>query len=1026
VTLLLFPGSPTGSLALATLFTAAAILVLGGSVLLRARARFITFLFFVITVGASGWLAFFALMYGAASAAHATAFARVAAAFSSILPAATFHFAATYVSRRRALQNVITFCWMFCSGISLLEIATPYFVTGVRHFSWGYYPIGSIYNVSWVVIFAGMFATAIRMLWRAARTSEGAERKRARSLVAGFSIAMLAMIDFLPTIGIDVPPLGFIAILAFIAIAAHAIRRYSLVELTPEYAAAQILATMKGSVIVVDLDGKIRVANRAASNMLGYPDSALLGKHIRSIVSPEENLTTGQLLHSLGVLEQNMAWRTAAGARIDVAATSSFVRDDSGNPVGIVYAATDVTERRRAEQALRESEHRYRTLFEGNPLPMWVYDYDTLGFIAVNEAAVQHYGFAKDEFLRMTIKDIRPVEELPVLRGLLDARRDRNEPRIVKHRKRNGQVFDAEITSFEFLSAGRRSRLVIAVDVTDRRRAEERLRESEERYRLLFERNLAGVYRSTIEGRILDGNDAIARMFGYRDREELLAHGDAHSLYNSEEDRNRLMAQLRENGSLSNVEVHMRRRDGTPVWVIESTTLLENGVLEGTIVDITDRKTAQEQMEYQAYHDALTGLPNRLLFRDRIDVALAHAKRHHTAAAVMFLDLDQFKLVNDSLGHTVGDALLQEVGTRLVLSIRADDTVARMGGDEFTVLLTDVKDPGASAVVAQKLLEAISQPMVIEGHELYVTTSIGIARSPEDGSDAETLLRRADGAMYRAKEAGRNNFQFAATASQETVSERLAIERSLHHAFEREEFVVHYQPMTNLPTGRVVGAEALIRWNHPERGLMSPDDFIPFAEESGLILPIGEWVLRTAVKQMKSWHAEHGPLRVAVNLSARQFQQRDLTAMIERILTENDYPPELLDIEITESTAMQNADVSLAVMKRLRAMGVRISIDDFGTGYSSLSYLKRFPIDTVKIDQNFVRDLSDASNDGAIITAVISMARALNLRVVAEGVETEAQLAFLRRENCEVVQGFLHSKPVSAAEFETSLRARRT
>jgi EAL domain-containing protein (putative c-di-GMP-specific phosphodiesterase class I) len=311
--------------------------------------------------------------------------------------------------------------------------------------------------------------------------------------------------------------------------------------------------------------------------------------------------------------------------------------------------------------------------------------------------------------------------------------------------------------------------------------------------------------------------------------------------------------------------------------------------------------------------------------------------------------------------------------------------------------------------------------MIIEGHELYVTTSIGIARSPEDGLDAETLLKRADGAMYRAKEAGRNNYQFAASASAEMTSERLQIERSLHHAFEREEFVVHYQPMTNLLTGSVVGAEALIRWNHPERGLMSPDDFIPIAEDSGMILPIGEWVLRTAVKQMKAWHAEHGPLRVAVNLSARQFQQRDLTSMIERILAENEYPPELLDIEITESTAMQNADVSLAVMKRLRHMGVRISIDDFGTGYSSLSYLKRFPIDTVKIDQNFVRDLSDASNDGAIITAVISMARALNLRVVAEGVETEAQLAFLRRENCEVVQGFLHSRPVSAAEFESSL-----
>jgi diguanylate cyclase (GGDEF)-like protein len=468
----------------------------------------------------------------------------------------------------------------------------------------------------------------------------------------------------------------------------------------------------------------------------------------------------------------------------------------------------------------------------------------------------------------------------------------------------------------------------------------------------------------------------------------------------------------------------MRRRDGSPVWVSENMTLLEGGILEGTILDITDRKVAQEQMEYQAYHDILTGLPNRLLFRDRIEIALAHAKRHRTNTAVMFLDLDQFKLVNDTLGHTVGDGLLQEVANRLVASIRADDTVARMGGDEFTVLLTDIKETGSSAIVAQKLLDAISRPMVIEGHEIYATTSIGVALFPDDGSDAETLLRRSDSAMYRAKEAGRNNYQFAPITTIEMTSERLEIERSLHHAFEREEFVVHYQPMTNLLTGSIVGAEALIRWNHPEKGLMSPDDFIPIAEECGLILPIGEWVLRTAVRQMKEWHPEHGLLRVAVNLSARQFQQRDLTAMIEKILTECNYPPELLDIEITESTAMHNADVSLAVMNRLRSMGVRISIDDFGTGYSSLSYLKRFPIDTVKIDQNFVRDLSDVTNDGAIITAVISMARALNLRVVAEGVETEAQLAFLRRENCEVVQGFLHSRPVPAAEFESSLRAR--
>ncbi len=891
----------TGSLAMATLLTGAAILTLGLVVVARKRATLLTYLFFIITLAASGWLGFFSLVYSASSAKRAIEFARLASAFSSILPAATFHFTTTYIGRRRSLRNGILFCWAFCGTIALLELATPYFVVDVRHFDWGYYPIGSPYNAVWIFVFACILIAAIRLLWRASKTSEGIERRRALSLMVAFAVSMLAMIDFLPSIGIDVLPLGFLAVVAFIAIAAHAIWRYRLIEITQEYAAGQILATMKGSVIVVDLDGRIRVANRAASAMLGYLDEELIGRHIRSIVAPEENLTTGQLLHSLGVYEQNMSWRTAAGARIDILATSSFLRDGNGEPVGIVYAATDVTERRRAEQ---------------------------------------------------------------------------------------------------------------------------RLRESEERYRLLFERNLAGVYRSTIEGKILDGNDAIAGMFGYPDRKEFLAQ-PAYALYKNADERNRLMEQVREHGSLSNVEVLMRRRDGSPVWVIENMTLLEGGILEGTVVDITDLKNAQEQMEYQAYHDVLTGLPNRLLFRDRINIALAHARRHRTAAAVMFLDLDQFKLVNDSLGHTVGDALLQEVGRRLALTIRADDTVARMGGDEFTVLLTDVKSGGSTAFVAQKLLDAISRPMVVEGHELYVTTSIGIARSPEDGTDAETLLKRADGAMYRAKEEGRNNYQFATVNAIQTASDRFLIERSLHHAFERNEFVMHYQPMTNLLTGKVVGAEALIRWNHPERGLMSPDDFIPIAEECGLILPIGEWVLATAVKQMKAWHLDHGPLRIAVNLSARQFQQRDLAATIDRVLTENNYPPELLEVEITESTAMHDAEVSLVAMQKLKEMGVRISIDDFGTGYSSLSYLKSFPIDTVKIDQNFVRDLAEGTNDGAIITAVISMARALNLRVVAEGVETEAQLAFLKQENCEVVQGFLHSRPMPADEFETSLRTKK-
>ena len=386
----------------------------------------------------------------------------------------------------------------------------------------------------------------------------------------------------------------------------------------------------------------------------------------------------------------------------------------------------------------------------------------------------------------------------------------------------------------------------------------------------------------------------------------------------------------------------------------------------------------------------------------------------------MFLDLDQFKLVNDTLGHTVGDRLLQEAAGRIINCVRSEDTVARMGGDEFTILLPDIADGHAAATVAQKVLEAISHPTIVDGHELFVTTSIGIAIFSDDGADAETLLKNADRAMYRAKEAGRNNYQFATPAAFDTG--RLSLERSMHHAFEREEFVVHYQPMIDLARDRVVGAEALIRWNHPEHGLMYPDDFIPVAEDCGLIFPIGEWVLRTACTQMKRWHdAGHARLRVAVNLSARQFQQRELPSVIERVLAETSFPAAMLDVEITESAAMQNAELSLTIMKRLKEMGVRISIDDFGTGYSSLSYLKRFPIDTVKIDQGFVRDLGAGPSDGAIISAVISMARALKLRVVAEGVETEEQLAFLQREQCAEIQGFLFSRAVPAAEFEAAL-----
>jgi EAL domain-containing protein (putative c-di-GMP-specific phosphodiesterase class I) len=348
--------------------------------------------------------------------------------------------------------------------------------------------------------------------------------------------------------------------------------------------------------------------------------------------------------------------------------------------------------------------------------------------------------------------------------------------------------------------------------------------------------------------------------------------------------------------------------------------------------------------------------------------------------------------------------------------------VARMGGDEFTILLSDLGDRRGAAAVAQKVIDAVRHPVMVDQHELYVTTSIGIAMFPDDGQDAESLLKNADRAMYRAKEVGRDNYQYVTAARFDAADARLGLERKLRLALEREEFLVHYQPMVEIATGRVVGAEALVRWDQPESGIIQPEEFIPLAEETQLIVPLGTWVLRTACKQMKAWHdAGYTSLRVAVNLSPRQFQDRDLVATVERILAETGFPAPFLDLEITESTAMQNVDLSLSIMNRLKEMGIRISIDDFGTGYSSLSYLKRFPIDTVKIDQDFVRDLT--SDDAAIISAVISMARALNLRVIAEGVETEEQLDFLRREHCAEMQGFLYSEPLSPAEFEKVLRA---
>lgn len=455
----------------------------------------------------------------------------------------------------------------------------------------------------------------------------------------------------------------------------------------------------------------------------------------------------------------------------------------------------------------------------------------------------------------------------------------------------------------------------------------------------------------------------------------------------------------------------------------------------GTAQDITERKQAEQAIHRLAYFDSLTGLANRVLFKDRLSTSLSYAQRHHQHLATLFIDLDRFKVINDTLGHTVGDLLLTHVAERLSESVRQSDSVsrhgdhepshalARLGGDEFTILLTTLPHPEDAGRVARRILDSLAHPFSIDGHEIFISASIGISIYPSDGTTVEALLKNADTAMYHAKEQGRNNCQFYSSGLNAAAAERLDLESDLRRALERQEFVVYYQPTLNIHSRRILGAEALVRWKHPKRGLVPPGVFLNAAIDTGLIRPMDEWVLREACRQVKAWELAGLPaITVSANVSNSLFHGRTLPGTVADALRDSGLNPSQLELELTESIAMRDVEASVTMLEGLRTMGVRLSIDDFGTGYSSLSYLQRFPLSRLKIDQSFVRDLLTNENNVKITRAIIAMAHSLNLSVLAEGVETDGQLARLREEGCDEVQGYLFSRPVCASEFEVLLR----
>ncbi len=791
----------------------------------------------------------------------------------------------------------------------------------------------------------------------------------------------------------------------------------SLAEMQARY---RQLVELSPDAIHIHQDGKFVFVNSACLRLFGAtsPDQ-LIGRPLLDVIHPDHRETVRErvrIQYQEGKLIPGMEQKVLRldGSTVNVEIKSAPFTVD-GRPA-IQTVVRDVTERKRAEEALRQ----FRAAMDLSPDLILLIDRASMRFVDANDTACRLLGYNRAELLELGPHNVAPVprQELESLYDRVIAGDSSVTKLEMNHRRKDGSLLPVELFRRAVPSREGHIIVVIARDITERQLVEAELRKAAEQTQRILSSITDAFFAVDDQWRFTFLNATAERLLR-KDKAALLGR----NIWEEFPEAVNSAFQVNYQKAVAE-QVPVEFEEYYPpleTWFEVHAYPYESG-LSVYFRDVTARKRTDERLSYLAQYDPLTGLPNRILFRDRLDLAIARAKREEYLVAVMFLDVDRFKDINDTLGHLVGDAILQGVACRLKENLRGVDTISRFGGDEFTIIVENVPNINQVTIIADKLINVFSQPMAAGGQEVYVTTSIGIAVSSRGLEDVDELLKNADIAMYHAKQEGRNNYQFYSAAIHGKSPEQLSLEGKLRHAVERHEFVLMYQPQVNIKTGRIVAVEALIRWQSPELGLVAPNRFIPLAEETGLIVPIGEWVLQTACAQNKAWQeAGLAPIVVSVNLSPRQFRQKNLLDTIVGLIRDSRLESRYLELEITESTVMHKAEEIIFTLSRLDDIGVRLSIDDFGTGYSSLSYLKRFPVHKLKIDQSFVRDITTDRDDAAIVSAVVAMARSLELLVVAEGVETREQLAFLEKLDCDEYQGYLFSKPVPAEELARML-----